>query len=144
MYYQLRVDFDYVSLKFTTTFNGEVLEPPYPIPTQQFHFLQNVTTDGNHQLYHFGFTQPGEKNKLRPLHNTHIESKFNGNLEGINPAPAVKTQLTYKCPENMRFSHAPNAIPTVKIHCLEDGTFTKPETWPVCISIQSKQAIGGI
>ena len=60
MYFELRVDFDYVSLKFTTTFNGEVLEPPYPIPTQKFHFLQNVTTDGDHNLYHFGFTYPGE------------------------------------------------------------------------------------
>ena len=63
---------------------------------------------------------------------------------GVSPAPEVKTQLTYQCPKDMRLSHAPNANPTVKIHCLEDGTFTKPETWPMCISIQSKQAMGGI
>ena len=60
IYYELRVDFHYASLKFTTTFNGEVLDPPYYIPTQEFHFLENVTTDGGHNLYHFGFTHPGE------------------------------------------------------------------------------------
>ena len=60
MYYELRVAFDYISLKFTTTFNGEVLDHPYTIPTQEFHYMQNATTDGDHSLYHFGFTHPGE------------------------------------------------------------------------------------
>ena len=64
MYYDLRVDFDYISMKFTTSFNGERLEPPYPIPTQPLPPLQNVTTDGEHDLYHFGFTRPGENTAL--------------------------------------------------------------------------------
>ena len=57
---------------------------------------------------------------------------------GHNPAPEVGTQLIYQCAKNMKFSHEPNANPAVKIHCLEDGTFTQPQTWPKCVSIESE------